>query len=230
MKKLMWFISLIPLAVTALVMQLLPEKIPMHYDLEGNIDRWGSRTEILIFPVVILLITLFWTLLIRWFEKRSVNAATDKEKTEAALNGRIFIITGICQAVMFSVMHFFSMYSSYVEAVKGMDKAKINISNVSCVLLGIMFIVLGNFIPKAKKNGLLGIRTGWSMYNDNTWRKSNFFGGVTMVIAGILTIITSVVADGGLSTILLLVYIVSVVIISTVYSKKVYDREKESLK
>jgi uncharacterized membrane protein len=51
MKKAMWIISLIALAGTAIVLHFMPDQVPMHYDAVGNIDRWGSKYENLIFPV-----------------------------------------------------------------------------------------------------------------------------------------------------------------------------------
>mgnify|MGYP000349793945 FL=1 len=61
---------MIPVVVTSVVLQFMPDIIPMHHDLEGNTDRWGSKTESFIFPVIILFITLFWHLLIYVFEKK----------------------------------------------------------------------------------------------------------------------------------------------------------------
>ena len=61
----MWFFALIPVAVTSIVLQFMPDIIPMHHDLAGNTDRWGSKMESFIFPVIIMFITLFWYLLIR---------------------------------------------------------------------------------------------------------------------------------------------------------------------
>ena len=63
MKKIMWIVAMIPVVVTSVVLQFMPDIIPMHHDLEGNTDRWGSKTESFIFPVIILFITLFWHLL-----------------------------------------------------------------------------------------------------------------------------------------------------------------------
>ncbi len=54
MKRAMWVISFIALAGTAIVLQFMPDQVPMHYDAVGNIDRWGSKYENLIFPVIIL--------------------------------------------------------------------------------------------------------------------------------------------------------------------------------
>ena len=55
MKKIMWIVAMIPVVVTSVVLQFMPDIIPMHHDLEGNTDRWGSKTESFIFPVIILL-------------------------------------------------------------------------------------------------------------------------------------------------------------------------------
>lgn len=51
MKKIMWIVAMIPVVVTSVVLQFMPDVIPMHHDLEGNTDRWGSKTESLIFPI-----------------------------------------------------------------------------------------------------------------------------------------------------------------------------------
>lgn len=50
MKKIMWLLSLVPLIITAAALQFLPESVPMHYNMAGQIDRWGSKYENLIFP------------------------------------------------------------------------------------------------------------------------------------------------------------------------------------
>ena len=103
------------------------------------------------------------------------------------------------------------------------------IARISCILCGIIFVVVGNYMTKAKRKTVVGFRTAWSMYNDNTWRKSNRFGAISIVVAGVLTIITAAFANGITSTILLLVYLLSATIIAILYSKKVYDQEKREV-
>lgn len=48
-EKIMWTVAMIPVVVTSVVLQFMPDIIPMHHDLEGNTDRWGSKTESFIF-------------------------------------------------------------------------------------------------------------------------------------------------------------------------------------
>lgn len=227
MKKIMWCAAMIPAIVTSIVLQFMPDKIPMHHDFAGNTDRWGSKTESFIFPIVILFVTLFWHLMILAFEKKAGRAETEKEQMEAKSNAKVLSIVGISQAVMFGIMHYFIMYSSYRQASLGSTKATVDIAKISCILCGILFIVLGNFMTKVKKNVVAGLRTTWSMYNDNTWRKSNRIGAICLIIAGVLTIVTTVFANGMVSTILLLVYVLLAAIVAVWYSQKVYDQEKK---
>ena len=227
MKKIMWSAAMIPVIVTSIVLQFMPDKIPMHHDFAGNTDRWGSKTESFIFPIVILFVTFFWHLMILAFEKKAGRAETEKEQMEAKSNAKFLSIVGISQAVMFGIMHYFIMYSSYRQASLGSTKATVDIAKISCILCGILFIVLGNFMTKVKKNVVAGLRTTWSMYNDNTWRKSNRIGAICLIIAGVLTVVTTVFANGMVSTIFLLVYVFLAAIVAVWYSKKVYDQEKK---
>ncbi len=227
MKNIMWIISIIPMIVTAIVCQFLPERIPMHYNFEGEIDRWGSRGEQFLFPVIILAMSLFWNLMINYYEgKIKKNKGTEKELKEAESNCKVLGIVGISQATMFGVMHFAIMYGAWEAANIGATHMTVDVVKLTNILLGVIFIVFGNIMPKTKKNGTVGVRTNWSMYNDNTWRKINRFGGIAMVVAGLLTIFTAAIASGGVGMVLLLIYLLGVIFTIVVYSKKVYDKEK----
>lgn len=70
MKKTMWIVTIIPLIVTAIVLQFMPDSVPMHYELSGEIDRWGSKYENIIFPLLIIFMTLFWQQFVTYFEKK----------------------------------------------------------------------------------------------------------------------------------------------------------------
>ena len=93
---------------------------------------------------------------------------------------------------MFFVMQGFILYGAWKGALEEAKTQVVDIGKVSCVLLGAVLIILGYVVPKSKKNKVLGFRTAWTLYNDNTWEKSNRFAGIAMVISGVLTVITGV--------------------------------------
>lgn len=239
---------MVPFVVTSLILQGLPDKLPMHYDLQGNIDRWGGKTEELIFPIIILLFTGFWHVMIAYYERKAKMVPKDKDNSESKVkemttdkvasvskaqaaaksNSKLLTIVGICMAVMFGVMHFAILYASCVQANAGLSTMTLDIGKLTCTLAGIFFIIIGNFLPKTKLNSTVGVRTPWSMYNENTWRLSNRLGAWLMIIAGLLTVLTTVVADGNISTILLVVYLIAASVVLIIYSKIVYDRERRA--
>lgn len=225
MKKVMWIISFIPLVITAVVLGFLPDKVPMHYNSEGVIDRWGSKYENLIFPIIIIALTLFWQLFIRYFEKKAIKTQVEKEHKEALSNAKVLCIVSISMSVMYCIMQCFFLYGAYVEVTTDATHSVIDVAQISCILLGVMFVVIGNFMPKTRMNGVVGLRIVWSMHNDVTWAKSNRFAGVALIIVGVLTIITAIFAKGMLTTGLMLVYLIVSLIVMLIYSYRVYKTQ-----
>ncbi len=231
MKKVMWVISFISLIGTAIVLKFMPDSVPMHYDVAGNIDRWGSKYENLIFPIIILAMSLFWTLIMRYFEKKALKAADEKESTSAKSNAKVLGIVGLCMVAMFTVMQGFILYGAYSEAVSGATQWTVDIGKVSVILMGIIFIVLGNFMTKTRINSAVGFRVSWSMYNDNTWRKSNRFGAYAIMIAGVVTIIMAVVMKNSFGASMSAVgTVILASVVTLIYAHKVYVQEIESEK
>ncbi len=231
MKKAMWILSFIPLIGTAIVLQFMPDQVPMHYDFEGNIDRWGSKYEELIFPVIILAMLLFWTLFISYYEKKAIRETDEKESAGASSNAKVLGIVGVCMAAMFAVEHGFSLYGAYNEAISGASAWSVDIGKVSVILMGIIFIVLGNFMTKTRINSTVGVRVSWSMYNDNTWRKSNRFGAFAIMIAGVVTIIMAVLLKNSFGVAMAAVgTVILASAVTLIYAHKVYVQEIESEK
>lgn len=225
MKKTMWGISMLALIFTAVMLQFMPDSVPMHYNMAGEINRWGSKYENLLFPIVILALSLFWHLFILHYEKKAIKSTTEKESAEARSNAKVIKIVGVSMAAMFTVMQGVILFGAYKEATAGAAHSAIDISKVSCILCGILFIVLGNFMPKTKKNHTAGVRISWSMYNDTTWMKSNRFGAVAMIAAGLLTIATSVFTKAGVALAMTIAYLLIATIITLIYSHKIYKQE-----
>lgn len=226
MKKLMWAITALSVIGTGIVIPFLPEQVPMHYDMAGNIDRWGSRYENLIFPVLTVLMTLFMAFLIRYFERKALREADDKSRAAAQTNASVIGITGASVAAMFTVLQGFILYGAYVEAAAEAEKQAVDIGKVSMILLGILLIVLGNVMTKTRRNGIVGVRISWSMYNDTTWRKSNRFGAFAMMLAGALTIASALLLKSSLGVLLSPLGLVMLAVITTaVYARRVYEQE-----
>ena len=226
MKKIMYAVACLTLIGTVFVLQYLPERIPMHYDMAGNIDRWGSRNESLIFPIIILAMVLFWQLFISYFEKKADRAADEKTAAEARSNARVMTIAGLATTVMFAVMHVFILYGSWKEAVSGAKTQAVDIGKVAVILMGILYIVLGNFMTKTRANRLIGARVKWSLYNDRTWSRTNRFGAVALIGTGLLTVLLAVLVKNSLAAVLASLGLLLLAVIAIVlYAYRVYRQE-----
>ena len=223
MRKFLWILSILPLGVTACLFQFLPDKIPAHYNFAGEIDRWGSKYESFIYPICIIAIAIFWECLCSYYRKKTKTIEDDKQRAEAANNAKVIGITAISTAVLFNILHYISLYKACTITELSVANVEIDSIKITCILMGILFIFLGNVIPKTKLNGTIGLRCTYSMYNDVTWSKSNRFGGFALVIVGI---ITSLIFNGVISMILMMVYLIASVTVMIMYAKKIYDREK----
>lgn len=224
--KVLWLISAVPLLITAIVLPYFPDRIPMHYDIAGNIDRWGSKNEQFIFPVTILFLTLFWQIFISYYTKKQANAKEEKEQQEARGNTLVIYIAAYGMTVLFSGMHYCFLYSAWIEAAGESTGMAIDVNRVIFAMAGIFLVIVGNYMPKARKNSLIGLRTGWSMENDQTWAASQRAGGKILVLSGILMLIGSLFLRDTALTVVCLGLIAAAAVIATVCSYKAYLKYK----
>ncbi|MCR4996549.1 MAG: DUF1648 domain-containing protein, partial [Butyrivibrio sp.] len=152
MKKIMWIISFISLIGTAVAIQFIPERVPMHYDAAGNVTRWGSKNENLIFPIMTLVVALVWTCCMAYYEKKAMKSTDEKECAEARSNAKVIGYVGVGMAVMYTVMQGFILFGEYKGAISGATKQVVDIGKISVIMMGGLYIWLGNIMPKTRMN------------------------------------------------------------------------------
>ncbi len=226
MRKVLWILATLPLAVTACVFQFLPDKIPAHYNFAGEIDRWGSKYESFIYPIVVIAMAIFWEAICSYYRKKATKEEDEKKRAEINNNVKVIGITAVCVTVLFNILHYISLYKACTTTELSVLNVEIDSIKITCILMGILFVFLGNALPKTKLNGTIGLRCTYSMYNDVTWSKSNRFGGFALVIVGVITVITSMIFNGVISMILMMIFLIASIIIMISYAKKVYEEEK----
>ena len=56
------------------------------------------------------------------------------------------------------------------------------------VSMGALLVALGFLMPRVHRNSLVGLRTVWSMQNERTWRKSQYFAGISAIVCGAILV------------------------------------------
>ena len=226
MKQLAKMIAALCLFVTLLVLRELPAVIPAHYDFAGNVTRYGSKYELLILPVILLLVSFGSRFLLLHLRRKAEQAGSDKERQAAAANAKVVVIVIFSQTLILSCIQGVVLYNT-VLALRGESfLSTFAGEKLLTILCGSLLLVPGNILPKCRRNGMVGFRLPWTKYNDITWQKSNRFAGRMLVAAGVLGIVSTVFAPKGYGMFLLSVYIMAAIVISTVRAWRVYREEK----
>lgn len=220
--KLIWIFTFLPLIVTVVALYFLPDTIPMHYDLNGNINRWGSKYEELVFPMIILVTTLLWKLMIKYYEKKASQASESNAKIEAVGNVKILYVVTLGTIILFNIMCYTFLYGAWKAADINATTAVIDFNKIISFVLGLFFIAIGNFLPRSKRNSMLGVRTSWSMANDRSWYLSNKYGGIIFVVSGICIITESLLFKGPTAIFVMLGIIILAAILAVSVSYLVY--------
>lgn len=210
-KKLYYFLMFFPLFVVLALLQLLPDKIPAHYGISGEVDRWGSKYETLIFPAITIIFGFIMLIVTKY---------ASKQEKVGNNNQKIGTLTGILSLLLFNIMTFYFLYADF-NKIKNLNSIPIDLSQLIFILLGVIMMILGNIMPKVKMNSMIGLRTTWSMKNEITWKKSQKFGGISFIIVGILIIITNLFTKSPISVFLSLAILIFSLPFDIYYTYKV---------
>ncbi len=195
-------------------MPILPDKIPAHYGFDGNVTRFGSKYELLIMPVITIGMSFIWLLL----EKHLM-----KNKEKGPHNAQAIFWINLVMTLTFTVLTFLFLVLTY----KGVGSTNdFNYQKIVAIALSIGWIVIGNILPKLKQNGLVGIRTPWTLASENNWYKTHRMGGKIAVITGIASgLLCLFVFSGEIGIWVSLVSSILMLVPIVIYSYLVYKRE-----
>ena len=102
----------------------------------------------------------------------------------------------------------------------------LNVGVVMSMLVGLMFLTIGNLLPKMRQSYTMGIKLPWTLNNEENWNKTHRFGGKVWVIGGVITMATAFVG----SFWILLGILIMMVVLPTVYSFRLHLKQKSEAK
>lgn len=211
-----WILILVLLGfvLSGIFITVAPDRIPAHYNMHGEVDRWGSKLEFVIFPMINLVFGAFMASLARYEGRQG-----------RTMNERVVASMTVMVLILFNALWIFFMYKAIAISDIGGDIGEIPAKLIT-VLLCASFIPLGNIMPKAERNSLFGLRTKWSMANDRCWQKSQRFGGYVFVITGILGVAVCSLLPVQWSGYGLLVLLLGSVVLCTYASYRIYRKDQ----
>lgn len=195
---------LLPTLFGLIVWDKLPEEMATHWGASGNADGWSS-TLFAVVGLPLVLLALHWLcMLITFCDKKQ-----DRQSRKAF--GMIFWIIPVISLFVCGMMYAIAF------------DAEFDMFAYISVLLGIMFIVIGNYLPKCKQNRTLGIKLTWTLANEENWNKTHRLGGKVGVTCGVLTLFCAFLPSAVFPFVAFGLILANVVI-PTVYSYCLYRK------
>lgn len=200
-------VILLPMLLGFFGDSILPEEIIIHWGIDGEPDGWGS--PLIIFIVLpLILLALHWMCMI-------VTAVIDKnaEQNKKVMDITFWIIPVISLA---SCAMMFSVALGYTS----------NISAVPTLLFALLFIIIGNYMPKTTRNRTMGIKIKWTLANDENWNATHRFAGKVYVAVGFLCLL-AMPLPAKILPYVWITLILLVALLPIIYSYRFYKRQLE---
>lgn len=206
LKKELFLISLILLGfiISIYLYPSLPDKMPIHWNIHGEVNRYGSRLfGAFGMPLISLGIYLLYVVL-PYIDPKRKNYENFKPTYQ-----------------LFKYIIIIFLFCFHIITLLNATGVKINILTFIQVAMSLLFIFMGNAMGRVKHNYFIGIKTPWTLANEEVWKKTHRLSAPLWVTGGILNLILFLLGTGAYSFIIIIIVIS---IIPIIYSYIVYKK------
>lgn len=208
----MVILAVLPLLMVLAVYGKLPEQVPLHWGIDGSVNRYGEKWKL--FPLAGMNI-LFGILM-------PLMAKIDPKRRNYARFQRTY------DWMMLWLMGFITVMLWLILA-ETMEPGRFNMSKWVCAMVAILFISLGNMMPKVKRNYFTGVKTPWALNSDTVWNKTQRLGGKVFVFGGILMLICALCFSPIVAMVMTITVAIGICLVPTVMSYIWYQRELKEI-
>ena len=149
----------------------MPAELPTHWNFQGQADDYSSKFDAMVLTHGFLVVMNIFMCFMLDNDPRN-----KKQKN--------FLMT-LSKLAMPAIM--IVVYTITVMVGLGRD---VNVSIIIPLFVGLLFIVIGNYLPKTKRNYTMGIKLPWTLNSDENWRRTHRLGGICFVIIGLCLILS----------------------------------------
>ena len=180
---------LIPVIVGLLLWNKLPDPMPSHWDIHGEVDGWSSKA-FTVFGLPAMMLALQWVCLL---------ACTADPKHQNYNPKMLKLALWICPAIGLILCGMV-----YPQAMG----YSVPIEVIMPLVMGVLFVIVGNWRPKCQQTYTMGIKLPWTFASEANWNATHRFGGKVWVIGGIITMLTAFCGSFWLMMVILLAMVI----------------------
>ncbi len=168
---LVYSLAILSLLATAGLYPLLPEQIPTHWNTDGTVTYSGKHMIFLTAGLGLVLAFLFDFL-----------PKVDPRRQNYQKFGHYYDFFCI-------LMQFFLLAMNGIAITEAFRPGTVSVPMATMLGMGLLFLIIGNMMPKFKSNFYMGIKTPWTISSEEVWRKTHRFGGKCFFLAGLICIL-----------------------------------------
>ncbi|TDW97534.1 SdpI family protein [Dinghuibacter silviterrae] len=166
----------LPLAYFIYLYPGLPQTVALHFNVKGEPDRWGNKSETWLPILMLSVVALGVGLLVRFLP-----LIDPKKKVQYSEGTLIKLSYGL--VLFLTVLNFMIVHAS--------QTGHFALGRGFFPVMGLFYVYLGNLFNNIKPNYFVGIRTPWTLENESVWRKTHHWGGRLWVIGGLTLAVTT---------------------------------------
>ncbi len=196
-------ITLIPIIIGLILWDKLPDQVPVHWNMKGEVDGLATKVQA-VFVMPLVLVAVHWLCFF----------GTNLDPKKKNINDKMFTL------VLWIIPLLSLLVNSMVYATAlGHD---MNVEVIMPLFMGALFIIIGNYMPKCKQSYTMGIKLPWTLDDEENWNKTHRMAGFLWVIGGVVIMATAFLGAFWIFFILL----IPMVIVPTVYSYLLYKKKE----
>ena len=185
----------------ALFYNKMPDQLPTHWNFQGQADDYSSKFQAMVMiQGFLVLMNLFLCFML------------DNDPKNERQNNFLMTLTKLSMPIMMIVIY-------VITILAGLGR-EVNTSVIISLLMGVLFIAIGNYMPKVKRNYTVGIKLPWTLNSDENWRRTHRFGGLCFILMGLCFFATPFVK----SELIIFIPIAIVLILPMIYSYYLYTK------
>lgn len=197
---------LLPFAYLAFIWNGLPAEVPVHWNIKGEADRYGSKSQLLLIPILLPLLT---------YGLLTIVPIIDPRKRLTKMGGKLTRLKFILTAFM-SALALFILYTAQQEGLSN--------PNHLLALIGVIVFVLGNYFKTIESNYFIGIRTPWTLQSETVWKTTHELAGKLWFAGGLLIFILSLVLSTQLNFAVFLSIMAIITLVPIIYSYREFQK------
>jgi uncharacterized membrane protein len=193
-------IVLMPFVYLAFIWKTLPTKVPTHWNYKGEVDHWGDK---------ISLIGLLFMLPVFTYVLMVVIPKIDPKKRISLMGGKFYqlkFFLVLCMSLLALFIIFITKNQSFSSP------------NLIYVIAGVLLIVFGNYFKVIQPNYFIGIRTPWTLENNEVWKVTHVFAGKLWVVGGLVIVLGGLIFENHSFSIAFIPLVIVLAIVPMVYS------------